>query len=302
MSIRDKFRDQIHDRIKVLVLGDSGVGKSCLVNLICKTNLWSKPSWTIGCSIEILLHQFNEGTPNHRSCLIELWDIGGYKTHSTARNLFYQSYHGIILVHDLTNRKSYINLRKWLGEVLTTTESTTSGSTSMVPSSPPILNSTGYNMSSSSFNSNSFGAGINTSPLNTTNNYRDHSNISTTYSPSQQLSSSLSSPLLSTVTSPDEFDIEIFAGKNIPVLVVGTKKDLISQEINRPPRTSTLTEECGAYEIEINCLDNRAFAPGLTNCAELTRFFDKVIERKYTLSDRIKSNSLLFNSKRSYLD
>ncbi|XP_015794981.1 rab-like protein 3 [Tetranychus urticae] len=290
MSIRDKFRDQIHDRIKVLVLGDSGVGKSCLINLICKTNMWSKPSWTIGCSIEILLHQFNEGTPNHRSCLIELWDIGGYKTHSSARSLFYQSYHGIILVHDLTNRKSYLNLRKWLGEVLCTSE--TNGTVSNpVPSSP--TSSAFVASSSSSFSSTSFGG-------TSATNYRDHSNMSGTFSPtSSPLLSNNSSSILS---SPDEFDIELFAGRNIPVLIVGTKKDLLGSDIHRPPRPSTLTEECGAYEIEINCLDNRAFAPGLTNCAEMTRFFDKVIERKYTLSDRLKSNSLLFNSKRSYLD
>ncbi|XP_074603093.1 rab-like protein 3 [Brevipalpus obovatus] len=237
MSMRDKFRDHIHDRIKVLVLGDSGVGKSCLVNLICQPHSSNRPSWTIGCSIEVFLHQFNEGTPNHRSCLIELWDVGGYKTHSLARSIFYDSYQGIILVHDLTNRKSYLNLRQWLGEVLTASDGT------------------------------------------------------------QMKEGRIA----------EEFDPEIFIGKNIPVLIVGTKKDLLSANAASRPRPTSLTEECGAFEIEINCLDSRAFAPGLTNCAEMTRFFDKVIERKYTLSDRMRSSSssgLLYNTKspRSHVD
>jgi PREDICTED: similar to small GTPase, putative len=223
MAFRAKFRDQIHDRIKVLVLGDSGVGKSCFVHLICKYNSWSKPSWTIGCSIEVILHEFNEGTPNHKTCLIELWDVGGYKGHSAARHLFYQSYHGIILIHDLTNCKSYLNLRKWLGEVLSASD---------------LLN------------------------------FKDHFTPST-----------------------EEFDIELFVGKNIPVLIVGTKKDLMGSEGNKP-RVSTLAEECGALEIQINGLDPRCIAPATNNAVNLSRFFDKVIEKRYTLSDKIRRNRI----------
>lgn len=98
--------------------GDSGVGKSCLVNLICNNNCKTNPSWTIGCSLEIKLHEFNEGTPNQKSYYIELWDVGGNKTHSIARHIFFLNYHAIILVHDLTNSKSKLNLKKWLAEVM----------------------------------------------------------------------------------------------------------------------------------------------------------------------------------------
>lgn len=53
--------DSTIDKVKILVIGDSGVGKSCLVNLICGNNSKSNPSWTIGCSLEIKQHEFNEG-------------------------------------------------------------------------------------------------------------------------------------------------------------------------------------------------------------------------------------------------
>ena len=47
----------------------------------------------------------------------ELLDVGGSQSHRNSRHVFYNNFHGIILVHDLTNRKSQLNLEKWLAEV-----------------------------------------------------------------------------------------------------------------------------------------------------------------------------------------
>uniref|UniRef100_A0A6Q2Z6E1 RABL3 n=1 Tax=Esox lucius TaxID=8010 RepID=A0A6Q2Z6E1_ESOLU len=41
------------DRVKVLVLGDSGVGKSSLVHLLCQNQVLGNPSWTVGCSVDV---------------------------------------------------------------------------------------------------------------------------------------------------------------------------------------------------------------------------------------------------------
>lgn len=93
---------------KILVLGDSGVGKSSLIHLICHSTVLNSAQWTIGCSIEVKLHD------NH---FLEFWDIGGSRNHKIARSFLYQDYHGIILVFDGTNNKSRANLSEWLLEV-----------------------------------------------------------------------------------------------------------------------------------------------------------------------------------------
>lgn len=93
---------------KILVLGDSGVGKSSLIHLICHSAVLNSAQWTIGCSIEVKLHD------NH---FLEFWDIGGSRNHKIARSFLYQDYHGIILVFDATNNKSRANLSEWLLEV-----------------------------------------------------------------------------------------------------------------------------------------------------------------------------------------
>lgn len=78
----------------------------------------TRPGWTVGCNIEVKLHEFKEGTPQQKTYFLELFDIGGSLNHKNSRGIFYNPTHGIILVHDLTNRKSHENLREWLYEIL----------------------------------------------------------------------------------------------------------------------------------------------------------------------------------------
>jgi len=135
----------VYSFAKCTQLVDSGVGKSSLTHLIAHKEPISKTSWTVGCSVEVKLHEYKEGTPQQKSYFIELWDVGGSSSHRNTRHVFYLGVHGmlmnicgsllaiskqtsmildlillisgVILVHDLTNRKSQENLYKWLAEV-----------------------------------------------------------------------------------------------------------------------------------------------------------------------------------------
>lgn len=213
------------DKIKVLVLGDSGVGKTSLVHLICHNEALRNGPWTIGASVDVRLHEFQEGTPNQKSYFIELWDIGGSRGHFIARQILFQNVHGIILVHDLTNSKSHVNLRKWLNEVfcqrdLVREPTTTAFSFSALLGAPPSFDDI-------------------------------------------------------------DFDPEAFAGKDIPVLVVGTKVDQAAPTPTRISRSSSIAQECSAEEILVDTNQTKSLAPASTNAVKLSRFFDKVIERKY---------------------
>ncbi|CAH8557440.1 unnamed protein product [Schistosoma turkestanicum] len=106
------------ERAKVVVGGDSGVGKTTLVHLICNQQTLPHPSYTIGCSVDIKIHLYNGDPAKEHPYFIELWDIGGSSSHENTRSIFYQNLHGLILVYDCTNKKSQLNLRKWLSDVL----------------------------------------------------------------------------------------------------------------------------------------------------------------------------------------
>lgn len=122
----------IIDRVRILVLGDSGVGKTSFVHLSAHNEPMRSPSWTIGCSVEVKLHEYKEGTKNQTTYFIEFWDIGGSHIHRNARSVFYHPCHGAILVHDLTNRKSEKNLHKWLKEITNKRERKDSNASSSI--------------------------------------------------------------------------------------------------------------------------------------------------------------------------
>lgn len=106
------------DRVRIMVLGDSGVGKTSFVHLAAHNEPIKSPSWTVGCSVEMKLHEYKEGTKDQKTYFVELWDVGGSNNHRNARQVFYNPCHGLILIHDLTNRRSEENLHKWLQEVV----------------------------------------------------------------------------------------------------------------------------------------------------------------------------------------
>lgn len=119
----------------------SGVGKTSAVHLICYNKPLVSPSWTVGVSLEVKLHDFKAGTPQQKTYFIDLWDVGGSSSHRNSRSVFYNGVNGVILVHDLTNRKSEANLRKWLKEIFTSRERE-SNSHGLGLASPSVTSST----------------------------------------------------------------------------------------------------------------------------------------------------------------
>ncbi|KAF8945397.1 Rab-like protein 3, partial [Haplosporangium gracile] len=139
---------------RILVLGDSGVGKTSLVHILCNNEPLRAPVPTVGCDVNVRLHSSTIPTvaaaPTARSGLpsllssratnttsstqsssdpatsdptfIEFYDVSGSPAvrHPKSRSMYYSglSYQGLILVHDLCNKRSYENLWKWIADYL----------------------------------------------------------------------------------------------------------------------------------------------------------------------------------------
>ncbi|KAG0256375.1 hypothetical protein DFQ27_005761 [Actinomortierella ambigua] len=144
-----------YDRAKVLVLGDAGVGKSTLVHMLCHGEAQRGGTPTVGCNIDVRLHTApssalrasaagsthlaNGSVPASSlasSTFIEFYDVSGSPSvqHPRSRHMFYTgTYHGIILVHDLRNRRSFENLWRWMGDFLEVNTSSSSYSRPINP-------------------------------------------------------------------------------------------------------------------------------------------------------------------------
>ena len=80
----------------------SGVGKTSLVHLVCQNQPIGNPYWTIGCSVEVKLHEYRAGTPAEKTFFVELWDVGGWSGHKNSRSVFYNPVHGTHVLSVIT--------------------------------------------------------------------------------------------------------------------------------------------------------------------------------------------------------
>eukprot|EP00286_Rhodomonas_abbreviata_P012155 CAMPEP_0181332678 /NCGR_PEP_ID=MMETSP1101-20121128/25240_1 /TAXON_ID=46948 /ORGANISM="Rhodomonas abbreviata, Strain Caron Lab Isolate" /LENGTH=117 /DNA_ID=CAMNT_0023442375 /DNA_START=127 /DNA_END=477 /DNA_ORIENTATION=- len=108
--------EKTRDRTRILVLGDSGVGKTSLIHLICTGQELKRPRSTVGCFIHMKMHE-SRASPGKASC-VEFWDVGGSERFKGTRQVFFSSnqHDGILFVHDLSNSVSRRNVERWKQE------------------------------------------------------------------------------------------------------------------------------------------------------------------------------------------
>ncbi|KAK4383531.1 Small GTPase LIP1 [Sesamum angolense] len=112
-------------QVRVLVVGDSGVGKTSLVHLIMKGSSIARPPPTIGCTVAVkhITYGSSGSSSNsmkgdtEREFFVELWDISGHERYKDCRSLFYTQINGVIFVHDLSQRRTKTSLQKWASEI-----------------------------------------------------------------------------------------------------------------------------------------------------------------------------------------
>lgn len=97
---------------KVLIIGNSGVGKSCLL-LRFADNIYSDNYIsTIGVDFKIKKMEIDGQVVK-----LQIWDTAGQDRFRTITKSYYRGSNGIIVVYDITDRESFDQVTHWMGEV-----------------------------------------------------------------------------------------------------------------------------------------------------------------------------------------
>ena len=94
-------------QIKLILVGECGVGKSSIVRQWLSSEFSNKTESTIGID-----YTFKE----LKNSVVNLWDMSGHPDFFEVRNEFYKDATGILLIFDVTSRKSFDSLDMWLRE------------------------------------------------------------------------------------------------------------------------------------------------------------------------------------------
>ena len=96
-------------KIKVLVCGEAGVGKTSLVLRYIKSRFQTDYKLTVG--TDILTKDV--ALDNGETCTLSIWDIGGQERFSFIRSSFYRGAAGVLLVFDLTRAETWDAIKDW---------------------------------------------------------------------------------------------------------------------------------------------------------------------------------------------
>ncbi|CAH9086585.1 unnamed protein product [Cuscuta europaea] len=97
---------------KLLLIGDSGVGKSCLLLRFADDSYLESYISTIGVDFKIRTVE-----QDGKTIKLQIWDTAGQERFRTITSSYYRGAHGIIVVYDVTDMESFNNVKQWLSEI-----------------------------------------------------------------------------------------------------------------------------------------------------------------------------------------
>ena len=97
---------------KVLIIGNSGVGKSCLLLRFAEDMFSDNYISTIGVDFKIRKLEL-EG----KSIKLQIWDTAGQERFRTITKSYYRGSNGIVVVYDITDRESFEQVQHWMSEI-----------------------------------------------------------------------------------------------------------------------------------------------------------------------------------------
>ena len=97
---------------KLLIIGESGVGKTCLLLRFTDDSFTANHLTTIGIDFKIKII-----TLSGKLIKLQIWDTAGQERFRTITKTYYKGAHGIILTYDVTNQNSFKNIRNWIKQI-----------------------------------------------------------------------------------------------------------------------------------------------------------------------------------------
>ncbi|KAH3745305.1 Ras GTPase [Pelomyxa schiedti] len=104
--------DDVDFVVKIVVLGNSGVGKSGLLTRFVRNEFYLRTEPTVGVEFATRTEQV-EG----KSVKVQIWDTAGQERYRAITSAYYRGAAGAMLVYDITKKQSFLDISKWLHEL-----------------------------------------------------------------------------------------------------------------------------------------------------------------------------------------
>ena len=109
MEENDKY-DMI---FKIILVGDTGTGKTNILSKYAKNSFESNSKPTVG--VEFFSKRINI---NGKFIKMQIWDTAGQERYRSIVSGYFKDTKGFLIVYDITNKSSFNNIDKWINEIM----------------------------------------------------------------------------------------------------------------------------------------------------------------------------------------
>ncbi|CAK7330773.1 unnamed protein product [Dovyalis caffra] len=111
-SLQATYNQKIDYVFKIVLIGDSAVGKSQLLARFARNEFNLDSKATIGVEF-----QTKTLVVDHKTVKAQIWDTAGQERYRAVTSAYYRGAVGAMLVYDITKRQSFDHVAKWLEEL-----------------------------------------------------------------------------------------------------------------------------------------------------------------------------------------
>ena len=103
--------------IKVILIGDSGVGKTNIMSKYLKNQFMENSKATVGV-------EFGSKLFNHEGHKIkaQIWDTAGQEKYKAITGAYYKGSKGAFVVYDITRKETFVSVERWVNDLKSTSD------------------------------------------------------------------------------------------------------------------------------------------------------------------------------------
>lgn len=105
------------EKIKIMLMGDSDVGKTSLLKKYCENEFSNSYITTVGIDFKI---QYL--TINNKKIKLQIWDTAGEERYRIVAKNYLNSSDGFLILYDITRRESFDNVNNWIEQIVDVAE------------------------------------------------------------------------------------------------------------------------------------------------------------------------------------
>ena len=102
---------------KILTLGESGVGKTCILRRFVENKFLKNHLATIGIDFRAKTIQING-----YEVKLKIWDTAGEERFRNITNQYYKGADGIVLIFDITDQNTFDKIQDWMNQINSNTQ------------------------------------------------------------------------------------------------------------------------------------------------------------------------------------